>query len=42
MKVFEEPKAVLPRKVLDEILAPHGLQVKSGPGGTLLVVRRRG
>ena len=42
MKVLDEPKAVLPREVLDEILAPHGLQVKSGPGGTLLVVRRRG
>ena len=39
MKVLAEPKAVLPREVLDEILRPHSLQVRSGPGGTLLVVR---
>jgi VWFA-related protein len=38
MKVLAEPKAVLPREVLDEILPPHSLQVRSGPGGTLLVV----
>ena len=41
MKVLTEPKAVRPREVLDEILRPHGLQVRSGPGGTLLVVRLR-
>ncbi len=41
MKVLTEPKAVQPRKVLDEILRPHGLQVQSGPGGALLVVRLR-
>jgi hypothetical protein len=41
MKVLTEPKAVLPREVLDEILRPHGLQVRSGPGGALLVVRLR-
>ncbi|HYN09702.1 MAG TPA: VWA domain-containing protein [Vicinamibacterales bacterium] len=39
MKVLAEPKAVLPREVLDEILREHSLQVRSGPGGTLLVVR---
>ena len=39
MKVLAEPKAVQPRKILEEILRPHGLQVRSGPGGTLLVVR---
>ena len=38
MKVLTEPKAVQPRKILDEILRPHGLQVRSGPGGALLVV----
>ena len=41
MKVLTEPKAVPPRKILDEILRPHGLQVRSGPGGALLVVRLR-
>ena len=41
MKVLTEPKAVQPRKILDEILRPHGLQVRSGPGGALLVVRAR-
>jgi len=41
MKVLTEPTAVRPREVLDEILRPHGLQVQSGPGGALLVVRLR-
>ena len=41
MKVLTEPKAVQPRRILDEILRPHGLQVRSGPGGALLVVRLR-
>ena len=41
MKVLAEPKAVQPRKILEEILRPHGLQVRSGPGGALLVVRAR-
>ena len=40
MKVVTEPNAVLPREVLDEILGPHKLRVQSGPGETLLVVRR--
>ena len=38
MKVLKEPKAVLPRKILDEILKEHHLQVRSGVGGRLLVV----
>jgi hypothetical protein len=41
LKVRTEPKALRPREVLDEILRPHGLQVRSGPGGALLVVRLR-
>ncbi len=41
LKVLAEPKAVLPREVLDEILGRHNLQVRSGPNGTLLVVRER-
>ena len=40
MKVLTEPKAVQPRLILDEILRPHGLEVRSGPRGTLLVVRQ--
>jgi Ca-activated chloride channel homolog len=39
MKVLTAPNAVRPREVLDEVLRPHGLQVRSGPGGALLVVR---
>jgi Ca-activated chloride channel family protein len=39
MRVLAEPAAVLPREVLDEILGPHSLQVRSGPNRTLLVVR---
>ena len=39
MRVLTEPKAVLPRTILDEILRPHGLQIRSGPRGALLVVR---
>ena len=39
MKVLTEPKAVVPRKVVDEVLRQHGLHLRSGPGGTLLVVR---
>jgi len=38
MNVLAEPKAVLPRKILDEILKEHHLQVRSGVGGRLLVV----
>jgi VWFA-related protein len=38
MKVLTEPQAVQPRTILDEILRPHGLQVRPGPGGALLVV----
>jgi hypothetical protein len=39
MRILAEPKAVQPRKILEEILRPHGLRVRSGPGGALLVVR---
>ena len=39
MKVLTEPKGVRPREVLDEILHQHKLRVRSGPGGTLLVIR---
>ena len=38
MRVKEEPKSMRPRQMLEEILAPHGLAVRAGPRGTVLVV----
>jgi TonB-dependent receptor-like protein/carboxypeptidase family protein len=40
MRVGEEPSATDPRAVLDQLLAPHGLEAIDGPGGTLLLVRK--
>jgi hypothetical protein len=40
MRVEKEPAATSPRRVLDEVLAPHGLCAQPGPGGRLLVVRK--
>src|SRR5262245_14101069 len=40
MHVLEEPRGS-PRRMLEAMLRPHGLEVKEGPGGTLLVVRAR-
>ena len=40
MKVAAEPTASDPAGVLVEILRPHGLTARSGPGGLLLVVRQ--
>lgn len=42
MRVEEEPATSAPRQVLDELLAPHGLEAAEGPGGTLVVVQARG
>jgi hypothetical protein len=39
MRIRAEPRAATPRDQLDEILAPHGLVVREGPGGVLQVVR---
>src|SRR5688572_30900267 len=39
MRVGSEPRAVDPRRLLDEILAPHGLLAREGAGGVLVVVR---
>lgn len=39
MYVAEEPSAQAPRAILDEILAPHGLVVTSGPNGVLILTR---
>ena len=41
MRVVSEPKSRAPRKILDEVLRPHGLEIRSGPNGSLLVVRSR-
>jgi hypothetical protein len=38
-RVLAEPKAQVPRRILDEILRPHGLEAQAGRAGTLLVVR---
>ena len=42
MRVRTEPEASAPRRVLDELLAPHGLRAQEGPGGILRVVRDPG
>jgi Ca-activated chloride channel family protein len=39
MKVATEPKEKTPRKILDEVLAAHGLAVRPGPRDSLVVVR---
>ena len=39
MRVTSEPKATRPEDVVVEILRPHGLGVRPGPGGRLVVVR---
>ena len=40
MRVASEPTSTDLRKILDEVLKPHGLRAKDGLKGTLLVVRR--
>jgi TonB dependent receptor/TonB-dependent Receptor Plug Domain len=39
MLVVAPPTASSPRQVLDELLAPHGLEAREGPGGSLLIVK---
>jgi hypothetical protein len=41
MRVASEPAATDPRKILDEVLEPHGLRAAAGPKDTWLVVRAR-
>jgi hypothetical protein len=41
MRVVSEPKSTAPRRILDEVLRPLGLEVRPGPGGALLVVHSR-
>jgi hypothetical protein len=38
MTVAAEPAATDPRRILDELLAPHGLRAEDAPGGTVVVV----
>jgi hypothetical protein len=38
-RVLTEPRARMPRRILDEILRPHGLEAQAGRAGTLLIVR---
>jgi len=40
MRVATEPTSTTPRKILDEVLEPHGLHAAAGPKDTWLVVRR--
>lgn len=39
MVVESEPVGDQPRAILEQILAPHGLMARDGPGGTILIVR---
>ena len=39
MRVEVEPRARTPRQILDELLAPHGLRARDGPGAIVEVVR---
>ena len=41
MRVASEPKSTVPRKILDEVLEPHGLRAEAGPKDTWLVVLKR-
>lgn len=38
LRVRAEPRATAARQLLDELLAPHGLMARDGPGGTIEVV----
>ena len=39
MRVETEPRSRWPQEVLNELLRPHGLESRPGPGGTVLVVQ---
>lgn len=39
MRVTAEPRATSLRRILDDLLAPHGLFARAGPGGSLLIVK---
>lgn len=39
LRVQVEPRATTARRQLDELLAPHGLEARGGPGATIQIVR---
>jgi hypothetical protein len=39
LRVTSEPRATTPRQQLDQLLAPHGLMARDGPGGIIEIVR---
>jgi outer membrane cobalamin receptor len=39
MRVGAEPRGTTSRRIAEEVLKPHGLELRNGPGGSLLVVR---
>jgi outer membrane cobalamin receptor len=39
IRITQEPASSDPRAILDELLAPHGLAAREGPGGILFIVR---
>jgi hypothetical protein len=41
MDVVMKPRPGSPRQILDDVLAPHGLEARDGPDGRLLVVEAR-
>jgi hypothetical protein len=41
MRVLAEPRATLPRQILDEVLKPHRLKAEDGPGGVIQVIRAK-
>ena len=41
MRVLTEPRVTTLRRILDELLSPHGLIAQDGPGGTFLIVKNR-
>ena len=40
MRVLTEPRSTDPRRILDELLEPHGLEVRPAARGVLVVARR--
>jgi hypothetical protein len=41
LRVTKEPKGTDPREIARQVIEPHGLTLREGPGGTLIVVKRQ-
>lgn len=41
LRVFKEPKGTDTREIARQVLEQHGLTLRAGPGGTLIVVKRQ-